>query len=345
MPDNLPEDNFVFFYSPDHLGSTEYVTDAAGELYEHVQYFPFGETWVSEHKNTETLPYLFTGKELDEETGLYYFGARYYDPRTSVWQSADPIFDGDLGKPIGLAAFTYAHNNPLRLTDPTGLSALTGTWTAEDEPGPGAQVNEESAGLGMHIRGPGGTAPPLGLGAPPAWGNVGLLAEREFKVEDTSETWKTGFEIATFFAPGPGEGLMAEKVAAKAASAGRLARAWNYFKGFFVKEAESGAPKLLGPAMNVADHHVIPAFRGQSARYAQFIKARGIDVDQFTVTVSHGAASHHLKFIHGKGGWNRKWMEWIDANPNATAKDIYQFAGRMMDEYGLSGLHIHPHGK
>jgi hypothetical protein len=47
---------------------------------------PFGETWVSEHKNTEKLPYLFTSKELDEDTGLYYFGARYYDPRTSVWR-------------------------------------------------------------------------------------------------------------------------------------------------------------------------------------------------------------------------------------------------------------------
>ncbi len=56
---------------------------------EHVQYFPFGETWVSEQSNAERLPYLFTSKELDEETALYYFGARYYDPRTSVWQSTD----------------------------------------------------------------------------------------------------------------------------------------------------------------------------------------------------------------------------------------------------------------
>ncbi|MEN8251331.1 MAG: RHS repeat-associated core domain-containing protein [Bacteroidota bacterium] len=39
----------------------------------------------------QRTPYRFTSKELDEETGLYYFGARYYDPRTSVWQSPDPI--------------------------------------------------------------------------------------------------------------------------------------------------------------------------------------------------------------------------------------------------------------
>jgi RHS repeat-associated protein len=56
-----------------------------------VEYFPFGETWVEEHSNRQRTPYLFTGKELDEDTGLYYYGARYYDPLTSVWQSPDPI--------------------------------------------------------------------------------------------------------------------------------------------------------------------------------------------------------------------------------------------------------------
>ncbi len=124
MPANLAEDNFVFFYHPDHLGSTEYVTDASGELYEHVQYFPFGETWVSEHKNTEKLPYLFTSKELDEETELYYFGARYYDPRTSVWQSTDSKLE-DFGyfgvyRPENLNLFAYSIQNPIRMVDPDG---------------------------------------------------------------------------------------------------------------------------------------------------------------------------------------------------------------------------------
>ena len=89
---------------------------------------------------------------------------------------------------------------------------------------------------------------------------------------------------------------------------------------------------------------MIPKFRGKSAPYADFIKARGINVDDFTVTLSHGKASHHLKFIHGQGKWNQKWMKWIDANPNATAKDIFQFTGKMMDDFGLSGLNIHPYG-
>ncbi|MBV7317631.1 RHS repeat-associated core domain-containing protein [Shewanella sp. NIFS-20-20] len=49
--------------------------------------------------NVQLTPYYLTGKELDEATGLYYFGACYYDPRTSVWQSPDPILGGIWGQP------------------------------------------------------------------------------------------------------------------------------------------------------------------------------------------------------------------------------------------------------
>ena len=49
---------------------TDYVTNANGTLYEYIEYFPFVETWVQEHSNTQRTPYLFTGKELDQETGL-----------------------------------------------------------------------------------------------------------------------------------------------------------------------------------------------------------------------------------------------------------------------------------
>jgi RHS repeat-associated protein len=142
-----PFEKDLYFFHPDHIGSSNYVTDLNGKLYEHLEYFPFGEGWIEENTNQQRTPYLFSAKELDEETGLYYFGVRYYDPRTSVWQSADPALTrgryfvdltnpahlGEAFAPLrdlpggggiynsrNLGAFTYTHQNPLRLTDPDG---------------------------------------------------------------------------------------------------------------------------------------------------------------------------------------------------------------------------------
>jgi len=112
---NAPGD-FLYFYHPDHLGSTSYVTDANGEVYQHLEYFAFGETFVEEHSNTERTPYLFNGKELDEETGLYYYGARYYDPRTSIWQSVDPL----AAKMPAWSPYSMNYDNPVKFIDPNG---------------------------------------------------------------------------------------------------------------------------------------------------------------------------------------------------------------------------------
>ena len=90
---------------------------------------------------------------------------------------------------------------------------------------------------------------------------------------------------------------------------------------------------------------MIPAFRGKSKSYADFIKERGINVDDYTITVSSGKGGQYMDFIHGKGQWNQKWIDFIDNNPNATDKDIYQFAGKMIDDYGFSGYQIHPYKK
>jgi RHS repeat-associated protein len=150
---NTPFEKDLFFYHPDHIGSTNFVTDLNGKLYEHLEYFPFGEGWIEENTNQQRTPYLFSAKELDEETGLYYFKARYYDPRTSIWQSADPILGrylpdaphkedevvkllsptveqplarfnlpgmGGVFNAINLALYTYAAQNPVRYVDPDG---------------------------------------------------------------------------------------------------------------------------------------------------------------------------------------------------------------------------------
>ena len=113
-------EKFQYFYHPDHLGSSSYITDASGEVYQHLEYFAFGETFVEEHSNTKHTPYLFNGKELDEETGLYYYGARYYDARTSIWLAVDPLAD----QMPEWSPYTYSFNNPVTFIDPNGKAPL-----------------------------------------------------------------------------------------------------------------------------------------------------------------------------------------------------------------------------
>src|SRR5690606_8845653 len=102
-PTFIPVPSFVhgddeieqYYFHPDHLGSTSYITNVLGEVSQHMEYFAFGETFVEEHRSSNNSPYKFNGKELDEETGWYYYGARYYDPRISIFLSVDPLANVD----------------------------------------------------------------------------------------------------------------------------------------------------------------------------------------------------------------------------------------------------------
>jgi len=110
------QENEVYFYHPDHLGSTNWITDAVGRHYQYFQYLPFGETFVERRNGLWTTPYKFNGKPLDEETGYYNYGARMYDPTLSSWLSVDP----DAYKYPHLTPYNYCANNPVVLIDPDG---------------------------------------------------------------------------------------------------------------------------------------------------------------------------------------------------------------------------------
>ena len=135
--DNAEQREKRYYYHSDHLGSAQFVTDWRGKQYEHIEYTPYGELWIEEvAAGLDKLPFRFTGKEMDEETGLYYYGARYLDPKYSRWLSGDPALGeyipsagadssklagmGGVYNTVNLHLYHYAGNNPLRYTDPTG---------------------------------------------------------------------------------------------------------------------------------------------------------------------------------------------------------------------------------
>jgi len=107
-----------YYFHSDHLGSSSLITDATGGIVQHLEYVPFGEVFIDERAATSTwsTPYKFNAKELDEETGLYYYGARYYDPRTSVWISVDPLAE----KNPDVGSYVYCEDNPVVFVDPDG---------------------------------------------------------------------------------------------------------------------------------------------------------------------------------------------------------------------------------
>nr|WP_279196465.1 RHS repeat-associated core domain-containing protein [Chryseobacterium indoltheticum] len=88
-----------------------------------MEYFPSGEVFVKNHNiKSNNSPYKFNGKELDAETGYYYYGARYYNPRVSLWLNVDPLAE----KMPGWSPYIYTFQNPIRFVDPNGMEPMSG---------------------------------------------------------------------------------------------------------------------------------------------------------------------------------------------------------------------------
>jgi RHS repeat-associated protein len=85
-----------------------------------VEYVPFGEVFLEEKNAVWNTPFLFNGKELDKETGMSYYGARYYEPKTSVWISVDPLAE----KYPSMSPYAYCINNPINVIDPDGRDII-----------------------------------------------------------------------------------------------------------------------------------------------------------------------------------------------------------------------------
>ena len=131
VPADTAHHEDTFFYHTAHLGSTSYITDAKANVAQFDAYLPYGELLVDEHSSTEEMPYKFNGKELDQETGLYYYGARYMNPRTSLWYGVDPHIE----EMAFSSSYSYCDDHPVNFVDIKGKKKLN--WivlTLKDSP-------------------------------------------------------------------------------------------------------------------------------------------------------------------------------------------------------------------
>lgn len=106
----------LYYLHGDHLGTATYVTDENAETTQFFLNLPYGETMAEQTTGVFDNPYKFNAKELDTETGLYYYGARYYNPKWSIWYGVDPMAD----KYRSWSPYNYTLDNPVTLTDPDG---------------------------------------------------------------------------------------------------------------------------------------------------------------------------------------------------------------------------------
>jgi RHS repeat-associated protein len=116
---DVEHSNATYYYHFDALGSVIALTNSSGSTVELYEYSVYGQVAASD----ANIPnrFMFTGREFDSDTGLYYYRARYYNPEIGRFLQTDPIGYGD-----GMNWYRYGCNSPLGVSDPFGLSSVYG---------------------------------------------------------------------------------------------------------------------------------------------------------------------------------------------------------------------------
>lgn len=120
----------IRYFTNDHLGSASLLTDSHGAQVQTMTYLPFGGTFQS--NGSKSSAWRYTGQRQDDSTGLYYYNARYYDPKLGRFLTPDTIVQSPYD-PQFLNRYAYCRNNPINLVDPTGHAAKEREYTSDME--------------------------------------------------------------------------------------------------------------------------------------------------------------------------------------------------------------------
>ena len=114
-----PTSPSTVFYACDANGNITDLTDSNGAVVAHYEYDPYGNTIRAEGPEASNNPYRFSSKYADDETGLYYFGYRFYNPELGRWLNRDPITERG-----GINLYTFAEQSPINRYDILGLATF-----------------------------------------------------------------------------------------------------------------------------------------------------------------------------------------------------------------------------
>ena len=247
-----------YYYHEDTLNTSSALSSSSGSQQEMSVYYPFGRTQTtSSQPGTFQVSRQFTGQVKDDETGLYYYNARYFDPELGRFVQADTEIS-DLSNPQSYNRYSYVLNNPLRYTDPTGHNIFSDWWSATKE-GAGiirGSVSGAVSSAAHHI---------FGGGQYPANNESKMLAEEGVQQftpltkngDPNGET--LGNPVTAVLKAGPGQAAMIMMPGGEEEKAG----------GFVMKEGEKAA------ARGVEDLKVL--FHGTDSDSARNIVVNGID--------------------------------------------------------------------
>ena len=185
----------VFYYFSDHLKTASVITDSAGVIKAESDYYPWGGEL--QFVNNDSNHYKFTGKERDTETGLDYFGARYYSNGLGRFITPDlPFADQHKADPQTWNLYMYARNNPLRNIDPNGRGIID--WVALGK----AVSNWWNSGV-KRDGGVGNFAKQNGIGAAKGTGSFAVNTARIGVALSQAANGNVPGAVNTMMAPGP----------------------------------------------------------------------------------------------------------------------------------------------